>query len=369
MTDRTIATIGTHSGSFHADDALGCAVIATLYPSATITRSRDMGILAQCDILVDVGGEYDEARQRFDHHQKGFDEKRLNGIPYAGAGLVWKTYGRRYVQLLVPELSAEEAGQVVSRVDELFIQHADAMDSGIAVDGPFDYGFTGLIHGLNNTWAESDPDDERFELALYMAATALRSVTVGQAAQIRANTMVQKAEQQADGRILVMDVARLPYEEYVVAHMPEVLFAVYPESQGRQYQVKVIPQVIGQFKARVDLPAEWAGLRDGALAAVTGVVDAVFCHNGRFIAGASSLEGALALAHMAIAKVVPNADTAPMVNLFAATESIGERDIPDSVVSELIELIKYRNPLKSCPDEVRLLLRKHGVTCQPASQP
>jgi uncharacterized UPF0160 family protein len=53
--------------------------------------------------------------------------------------------------------------------------------------------------------------------------------------------------------------------------------------------------------ARKDLPLAWAGLRGVDLAAVCGVADAVFCHNGRFIAGAGSLEGALRMAELALA--------------------------------------------------------------------
>lgn len=292
--------ICTHSGSFHADDALGVAMLMTLFPSAEVVRSRDPDVWAKADILVDVGGEHDVSRARFDHHQKGFNRKRPCGTPYAGAGLVWDAYGKDYVSLLVPELTAAERDEVFCRVDALLVRHADAFDSGIEVGGPFEFGLAGIINGFNNTWAESDSDDDRFNLAWTVAGMALRNLTVAQAAQVRANSMVREAECLFDGRVLVLDRARLPYDEYVVNHMPRVLFAVYPESRGEQHQVRVIPQVIGQFKARADLPAAWAGLRDKELAATTGVADAVFCHNGRFIAGASSKEGALALAKLAI---------------------------------------------------------------------
>jgi uncharacterized UPF0160 family protein len=43
-------------------------------------------------------------------------------------------------------------------------------------------------------------------------------------------------------------------------------------------------------------------LRDAELAAVTGVPDAVFCHNARFIAAAVSFEGALTMARQALAQ-------------------------------------------------------------------
>jgi len=69
-------TIGTHSGSFHVDEALACFILKQLpeYKDATIIRSRDPQVLSTLDILVDVGAEYDPARNRFDHHQRGFTE-------------------------------------------------------------------------------------------------------------------------------------------------------------------------------------------------------------------------------------------------------------------------------------------------------
>ena len=39
------------------------------YKDATIVRSRDPKELAPCHIVVDVGGEYDPAAHRYDHHQ------------------------------------------------------------------------------------------------------------------------------------------------------------------------------------------------------------------------------------------------------------------------------------------------------------
>jgi uncharacterized UPF0160 family protein len=48
------------------------------------------------------------------------------------------------------------------------------------------------------------------------------------------------------------------------------------------------------------LPASWAGKKKLALAEVTGVKDAEFCHNKRFIAKAWSREGAVAMARLAV---------------------------------------------------------------------
>lgn len=38
--------------------------------NAEIVRTRDPGLLSECDIVVDVGGEFDPSRHRYDHHQR-----------------------------------------------------------------------------------------------------------------------------------------------------------------------------------------------------------------------------------------------------------------------------------------------------------
>lgn len=35
-----------------------------------MVRTRDPERLAECDVVVDVGGEYDPERHRYDHHQR-----------------------------------------------------------------------------------------------------------------------------------------------------------------------------------------------------------------------------------------------------------------------------------------------------------
>lgn len=294
--------IGTHSGSFHADDALGVAMLLALYPGAEVVRTRDPAIWATCDALVDVGGEHDHVRNRFDHHQKGFAERRANGIPYAGSGLVWAAYGVRYVLALVEWTSYGEAQVIAQLVDEKLIQHADAVDSGKGVPGPADFSLSGIISTLNVRWYEQGvEDDARFAEAAELAGVVLRNLVQTVAAEYAAADCIRTAKQLAGGRILVLDTARLPYDPVVNKEMPDVLFVVYPDSTDSQYQVRVVPKVLGAYPARADLPAAWAGLRDEELAKVTGVADAVFAHNGRFICGAGSRAGAIRMAELAVA--------------------------------------------------------------------
>ena len=66
-------------------------------------RSRDPAVLDACDIVVDVGGVFDAAKLRFDHHQRSFDESMhsLSAAKYpwktklSSAGLVYYHFGLR----------------------------------------------------------------------------------------------------------------------------------------------------------------------------------------------------------------------------------------------------------------------------------
>ena len=53
-------------------------------------------------------------------------------------------------------------------------------------------------------------------------------------------------------------------------------------------------------KTRKYLPKEWAGKENKELVSATGVEDAIFCHTGRFIAVAGSIEGIIQMAEIAI---------------------------------------------------------------------
>lgn len=88
-----IQYIGTHSGSFHCDEALAVSMLKLLpqFANHHILRTRDEMKLQQCDIVVDVGGVYDVSTNRFDHHQKTF-QGTFDGFTtrLSSAGLVYK---------------------------------------------------------------------------------------------------------------------------------------------------------------------------------------------------------------------------------------------------------------------------------------
>lgn len=58
-------------------------------------------IVEPLDIVVDVGGVYSPEKQRYDHHQRGFEEVFGSGgfdkIKLSSAGLVYKHFGKEII--------------------------------------------------------------------------------------------------------------------------------------------------------------------------------------------------------------------------------------------------------------------------------
>ena len=320
MTDHK--TIATHSGSFHADDVFGVGVLMGVFPSHTLVRTRNNERIEAADFAVDVGGLWDVETGRFDHHQRSFkgarpprlvDGVETAGVGYASAGLVWSAYGTAYVAALAQrhgfELDALALAEITRAIDSSLVQFLDIVDTGQGDVAPGIFGLSALIAQLNTNWMEEKGLDaatkallqeSRFREAIAITRKLLDSAIVKKVAQLRSMDIVRQAPKLLDGKVLHLQEGGMPWTRVVVDEMPEVLFVIYPDSDGDQYQIKTVPLESGSFTTRLDLPKSWAGLRDQELAAVSGVADSVFCHMNLFIGGAKSLAGAIALAELAL---------------------------------------------------------------------
>jgi uncharacterized UPF0160 family protein len=309
--------IASHSGSHHADDVFGCAVLGVCLQNIgyQIVRTRDPEVIASADYAVDVGGIWDPAKGRFDHHQKGFNGARPSGVVYASAGLVWAEHGVQYIQMLDLGATHEQAQEVAAMVDSQLVQYLDMADTGAANMAPDYFGLSALLSSFNLTGEEdrafrAQPDGaqraaearlDAFHAAMKMVDQLLYNIISQSLDEVRGAALVRASALSSDGRILTLDVPGLSWFDVVCKEMPNVQFVLYADSSDQQWQVRTVPVEPHSFKARRDLPRAWAGLRDEALAQATGVADAVFCHNGVFIAGAKSKDGALQLANLALA--------------------------------------------------------------------
>lgn len=310
--------IVTHGGKFHADDAWAVAALLVLFPDAELIRTRDPAVIETADFAIDVGGIWDPASGRFDHHQKGFDGARQSGVPYASAGLVWREYGARCVAALArihvgSLLSDDTARQIAYAIDADIVQYLDLSDVGAARNAPGGYGLSAVISGYNPGWMDEQrlgygAQSEAYRLEQFRRAIDVLTDIMVNAVKYRVGALlaveqVRASEALEDGRVLFLKNGALPWSAVVRKEMPKVLFVISYNVAERRHMIHTVSVSPDSFAARADLPAAWAGLRDAELAAVTGVADAGFCHNGRFIASAKSFDGIRAMARLALEEV------------------------------------------------------------------
>lgn len=291
----------THSGGYHADDVFACAALSLLYNDhIKILRSRDPEIIAQGDIVLDVGGEYDPARGRFDHHQIGGAGVRPNGIPYASFGLIWKEFGEQICGSI----------EIQALVENKLVMPIDAFDNGVNISKNTYEGIPS--YSINDVLAiflpvKKEDETKNFEDAAFMKAVALAKLILSsEILQAKAEKEKQDFVNTAYEKSLEKNI--LVFEEYIsrfdvnrcLKDFPDVIYAVVPKRDKTQWSIHAIRVVPWEFQARKLFPKSWAGLTNTDLSRVAGVPDALFCHNGRFLATVVSKESAMKLAQSAL---------------------------------------------------------------------
>ncbi|KAK4050322.1 hypothetical protein OIO90_005115 [Microbotryomycetes sp. JL221] len=324
---RPTALIGTHSGTFHADEALAVFLLRLLpeYKQADLVRSRDNSLLDQCNIVVDVGGVYDPQRQRFDHHQRGFNEVFGHGFitKLSSAGLVYKHFGKDIVaQVLNLDKSDPIVDTLYLKMYADFVEAFDGIDNGIsAQQGPSLYksktDISSRIGYLNPRWNEPSNDeilDQKFKQASQLAGQEFLSrLDYLSKAWLPARDIVMKAIEQrkqihSSGQVIVFETFA-PWKEHLhileqELEIPEIekpLYVLYPENEtSGKWRIQAVPVSQDSFESRKPLPEAWRGIRDNDLDKVSGIPGCVFVHAAGFIGGNQTKEGAMQMAIKAL---------------------------------------------------------------------
>lgn len=286
-----------HNGSFHTDDIFAVASLSLLLAGKIkIIRTRDQKIISKGDYVVDVGGIYDYKTNRFDHHQRGGGGKRENGVSYASFGLVWKHYGEKI----------SGGKEIAEIIDKKLVAPVDAFDNGEGelkeiLPSVFPYTINEIIDAFNLSSLEiknSVKSDKTFKTAVSVAKKLLEREIQWAKVRLEAGEIVKACYEKAvDKRIIVFE-EECPFEESI-GRYEEPLFVIYQYQDGN-WSAKAVRKNSHTFESRVLFPESWAGKRDRELVDASGVPDAVFCHNKRFMAIAKSKGGALALAQKAL---------------------------------------------------------------------
>ncbi|GMM28082.1 Myg1 protein [Martiniozyma asiatica (nom. inval.)] len=326
-----VLQICTHSGSFHADEALAVYMLRLLpqYKHATLVRSRNPEIWEASDIVVDVSGKYD-AVKFFDHHQREFEttfnEKYQTKL--SSAGLVYKHFGKEIISQVCSLNSSIDQDKV--KIDYLydkiysdFIEAVDANDNGINRFEDQDnlvsrfkdrnFSLAGAISNLNPSWDE-EPTDADFDRQFLIASELIGKAFFNylsymgnsflKAKQYVIDAYNNRLDVDSSGQILVFD-RFVPWKEHLYNVEKEnnaegqSLFVLFPDSNGT-WRIAAVPISSTSFDSRKKLPESWRGVRDEKLDEVTGVEGCVFVHAAGFIGGAKTKDAVIKLAKMSL---------------------------------------------------------------------
>ena len=291
MSDKLVAV--THNGKFHVDEVTATAALQYVYRDHEfeVVRSRDQDVINRADFVYDVGGVYDHSKRRYDHHQNG--ALTHEGLTYSAFGLIWLHYGEAYCDGNV---------RAAERIDQVLVKGIDARDNG-EVTTPQDtvtpdYGISQIIELNNPILARGESYDMQFHKAVGQVAAILSRLKEKTFVELDTEDEILAARAESgDSRYAIM--------EHQIT-MPDTLkikgldYIIFPEDTNNTWQIYGLRTPENQFVVKRPFPATWAGLRKEALAEVTGVEDAEFCHAKRFLAVARSKEGALELLSLAL---------------------------------------------------------------------
>ncbi|KAL0394624.1 UNVERIFIED_CONTAM: hypothetical protein Slati_4428600 [Sesamum latifolium] len=345
MSTAAVKRVGTHHGSFHCDEALGCFMIRLTkrFSDAHIVRTRDPKVLETLDAVLDVGGIYDPTKDRYDHHQKGFEEVFGHGFntKLSSAGLVYKHFGK---EIIAKELQVDEDHPDVHRLflavyksfmelmlhvlhlngtknrirlpDHENLMAIDAIDNGINqfdTDQPPRYmnntHLSSRVGKLNLDWIDPDQspekENEAFERAMVLAGSEfldwkLHLFELEEEMKISPPIKYVLYQNPFDGSRLRAAIICNSRDLNVGPTCSFSCLGNDWDDRSKSWRVQAVGIAPDRFECRKALPAQWRGLRDDELSKETGIPGGVFVHMSGFIGGNQTYDGALAMAKAAL---------------------------------------------------------------------
>ena len=274
-------SVGTHDGTFHADEVTACALLLlfNLVDRNKTIRTRDPQKLSMCEYVCDVGGEYDPERKRFDHHQFEYIGE------LSSAGMVWlylknsglvdeKTYDY-FNRVLIRGIDAVDNGKV--NLEEGMCSFSQVITNFVPprYDVPIEIQDAAFFEALDFVYGHLSRLRTRYTY-IFSCKTKV------------ADCMKEKSQ------CLFFEEA-MPWMECFFEMGGEkhpAVFVVMPS--GAHWKLRGIPPTLEErMKVRVPMPEAWAGLCEQDLKRISGIPGAIFCHKGRFISVWQTKEDAL----------------------------------------------------------------------------
>ena len=295
-----------------------------------------------------MGGEYDPATNRYDHHQRTFQTTfPQHNTKLSSAGLIYLHFGKAIIaQHTSLPIDHDDVTLLYEKLYSDFVEALDANDNGISaydsaalaasgIQKRFrDEGVTlgSLIGDMNSpdpTLPPSEPQDEDSLFARaskFIGDTFLCKLRHASSSWLPARATVRDAynsrfSAHPSGRIIILPKAGIPWKEHLYNFEKEesgkseedpskqVYYVLYSETANAdsKWRVQAVSVTDSSFESRKPLRETWRGVRDSDLDGVIAAEaeskglekipeGAIFVHASGFIGGHKTKEGALAMA-------------------------------------------------------------------------
>ena len=276
----------THSGTMHADEVFATAFLNLFLGDVRVFRTSNVNMdEVDSDVLV-----YDVGRGKFDHHQ--IDAlKRENGITYSSFGLLWKEFGKTFLE----NNNFSNVDDLWLEIDKDLVEGIDADDNGFFPKIEANYKaktLPNVIKIFNPSFDSGEEESIQFEKAVSLAQSILEEEIYYINGKVIASKKIDKIIEESDpnSKYLLLDEF-LPYEDAILNNSKanNILFVAFPSNRGG-YAIKTIPKSSEDRTARLPFPEEWAGLQNEELEKVSNISGLRFCHTGRFIINCSDID-------------------------------------------------------------------------------
>lgn len=280
-----------------------------------VVRTRNPQEIEGAYVALDVGGVYDNAKLRYDHHQREFtDVHEGTSVKLAACGLIWKHFGTCLITKFHPELDLEQVQSMWQSVDETICRPVDMQDNGqctFKVDGAEAQALTVsmMVAAFNQQDIYSPAQDEAFMRVVEILKEYILNFLRSEANKLQ---LLKEAEEavkaQLGSRVLVLNKF-LPYREAVLkANAEGGQFDLVTYPANGQWNIQTVPvddSTENFYSQRVSLPQRLWGLTgpDASKESLGGSA-LVFCHKTGFLAAvkADTAEAARKAAEAVIAE-------------------------------------------------------------------
>lgn len=283
----------THGGVFHQDEVVATVLLSYALNKPNLIVGRLQFVPQDFSGIV-----YDVGRGEFDHHFKPV-KTREDGRVYSSAGLIWEKFKDSIIENMPIEDNYKEFIKEALKegndfIDEKVIYAIDALDNGVNLERPTPFG--GMLAPL----AYIDDKNKGFELAVQYVEPILLHLFRNETSKLMQKKDFDRFYKNSREKEMYKDVNALYLEHYVPykdflftdGKDKDIDFVISPSLRGG-YQAEAIADGPMSFNNKRPFPEAWRGLPQDELRKVSGISDAIFCHNSGFLFSAESLSSTI----------------------------------------------------------------------------